>query len=187
MGENNVQDKELEKKIPLFEDNGYLPPGCFPSTLKEFKCRFVLDFGDSNTRTEIFNEYIGYASDLSTYNLTLKKWVGGSYVSTKLDPSDMDMIVLYDGIEFNHHPERGSFFNLFLRYHGYKQYLHHSMYIAVYPKSDPRYEAITKTQFEIWHNFISTAKDNKTKRGLILFNTMSEEYLNTLTEEVDHQ
>lgn len=184
MEEYNGKDTGWENQIPAFDDNGFLPPGCFSSTLKGFKCRFVLDFTNSKTRAEIFNEYIGYANHLSTYNFTINKWIGGSYVSNKLDPGDVDIVILFDAIKYNSHPERGEIHNLFLRFHGYPQLLHHSMYIAVYPKSDPRYELITKVEVKKWHDFISMTKDKKTKRGLILLNTMSEEYNQTLNEEV---
>lgn len=173
----------VDSQIPDFAENGHLPPGCYPATLREYKRRFVADFPESETRNPIFSDFIGYAGFLSTYKITIEKWMGGSFTSAKLNPGDIDMVVLYDALKYNRHPEQSDFNKFFLTDNGYEVICHHSIYIPVYPKTDERYN-FTSVEIQRWKDFFSTDKNKTIKRGLVILDTLSEEYKTTLLEEV---
>ncbi|WP_130647412.1 DUF6932 family protein [Methanofollis fontis] len=173
----------VESQIPDFVENGYLPPGYYPATLREYKNRFVTEFPESETRSTIFSDFIGYAGFLSTFKITIEKWMGGSFTSAKLNPGDIDMVVLYDGLKYNGHPEQDEFDRFFLINNGYQILYHHTIYIPVYPETDRRYN-ITFAEVQRWKEFFSTDESETIKRGLVILDTLSEEYKMTLLEEV---
>jgi hypothetical protein len=169
-------------QIPPFNEDGHIPYGFHPSTLKEYKERFVTEFTNSETRNYIFTEFIGYSGFLLSFNLATEKWMSGSFTSAKLNPSDIDMVVLYDGIKYNGHPNENEFDFFFLSRSGYKDLLHHTIYLAVYPEKDPRYQ-LYKREYKKWRDFFSITRDDK-PRGLVVIDTLSEEYITTLNKEL---
>lgn len=72
--------------------------GRYPSTLAEMEDRFVTDpnFASSSTRTGIWQEFIA-ATELLRRNVPVAAvWIGGSFTTTKLDPSDIDCTYMVD-------------------------------------------------------------------------------------------
>jgi len=72
--------------------------GRHPATLVELESRFVSDPGltSSSTRAGIWQEFIA-ATELLRLNLPVAAvWVGGSFATTKLNPSDIDCTYLID-------------------------------------------------------------------------------------------
>ncbi|WP_075891245.1 DUF6932 family protein [Actinomyces provencensis] len=92
--------------IPVLDAAGMLPPGRFLTTLDEVEDRFVANatFGGSATRRTIwggFLEYIGAwrAAEESTAapgRALLGVWLAGSFISAKIDPSDLDCTPVLD-------------------------------------------------------------------------------------------
>jgi len=166
-----------------FAESGYLPPGCYPAILREYKHRFVTEFPESDTRDIIYSDFMGYAGFLYSYKIIIEKWMGGSFTSAKLNPKDIDMVVLYDGLKYDGHPEQNDFDELFLKYDRYQVLFHHTIYIPVYPETDERYN-LTSAEMHAWKDFFSTDKSKTIKRGLVILDALSEEYKITLLEEV---
>jgi len=173
---------ESKKQIPEFNDDGHLPYGCHPATLKEYKERFVSEFVNSGTRKIIYSDFVEYSEFLSGYNLEILKWMGGSFTSNKENPHDIDMVVLYDGFKFEGHPDAKEFEIFFLENQGCQKVFHHTIYIPVYPITDIRHE-LTQKEKKRWSDFFSKTKEKK-PRGLVRLDTLSEEYCKTLNEEM---
>lgn len=84
---------------------GYLPRGRFPCTLDDLEDHFVDDsrFDGSATRGEIFEHFLSAVDLLKSFSPTLIEgvWVGGSYVTDRLDPDDIDCLFVLSGPAFD--------------------------------------------------------------------------------------
>ncbi|MFJ7270771.1 DUF6932 family protein [Streptomyces sp. NPDC099050] len=92
-----------------FAANGYLPLGRHSVSLHEAESMLVSasEFRDSPSRTELWDGLISYvdcffaledayADALNGMPLIHRMWLGGSFVSTKLDPRNIDTTLLID-------------------------------------------------------------------------------------------
>lgn len=95
--------------MPTFAVNGFLPLGRHSVSLDEAESMLVSapEFRDSATRQNLWDGLIGYldvfltledtyASVLNGVPLIHRIWLGGSFVSTKLDPRNIDTTLLID-------------------------------------------------------------------------------------------
>jgi hypothetical protein len=83
--------------IPPFEDRpGYpcrvLPEGAHPCDEQEFRARFVEEFPGSRTRQEIAGAFQRMRAAASARGISAIQWVDGSFVETRLDPRDVDVV-----------------------------------------------------------------------------------------------
>lgn len=89
---------------------GHLPPGRYRTTLTEVHERFVAatSFSESTTRRDVWDGFINYMAawqqmedrltpELNGGRLAMLVWLGGSFISQKTDPSNLDVTVLVDG------------------------------------------------------------------------------------------
>lgn len=89
---------------------GHLPLGRYHATLTEVYDRFVShpDFVGSPTRQGIWDGFIAYmaawrglddrlAADLGGMRFVKAAWLGGSFISRKFDPHNLDVTLLVDG------------------------------------------------------------------------------------------
>jgi hypothetical protein len=77
-----------------FNSSGLLvPQSVISSTLNEFEHYFAIE-SPGNIRKILFNQFIKYSSDLKqTCGLIeLKQWIGGSFVTKKANPFDIDLV-----------------------------------------------------------------------------------------------
>ncbi|WNZ10092.1 DUF6932 family protein [Streptomyces sp. 11x1] len=94
---------------PSFAANGFLPLGRYSVSFDEAEAMLVSapEFEDSSTRTELWGglrNYLDpfltledtYAVALGGLSLIHRLWLGGSFVSTKLDPGNIDATLLID-------------------------------------------------------------------------------------------
>ena len=90
----------------LDASTGHLPPGRYRATLTEIHARFVdhPDFAESLTRPDVWDGFIGYMTAwqrleeaLAEQQLVMSAWLGGSFISMKRDPSNLDLTVIIDG------------------------------------------------------------------------------------------
>ncbi|MFF9329459.1 DUF6932 family protein [Streptomyces sp. NPDC014776] len=83
---------------------GLLPPGRYAATLDELYSTLVVSTG-SAIRREIWEEWSTHRTMVETQVGEISRmWVGGSFVSNKLDPSDVDVTYLvsahhYDALD----------------------------------------------------------------------------------------
>ncbi|MEU6538082.1 hypothetical protein [Streptomyces sp. NPDC047000] len=95
--------------LPSFTANGFLPVGRYSVSLEDAHSLLVgaPEFGDSVTRATLWEgllTYLGrfadledtYTADLDGLVLVHRLWLGGSYVSAKRDPRNIDATLLID-------------------------------------------------------------------------------------------
>jgi len=88
--------------LPSLLSSGHLPPGRHPATLPEIQHQFVDAFPLSSTRAEIWEGFLSYlvtwdeAEQLAGAEILRGVWIGGSFASDAVDPSDIDVSPIYD-------------------------------------------------------------------------------------------
>jgi hypothetical protein len=76
--------------IPPLNEDGYLPPGIHPATLEEIAVRF----GQESELRQVQMESLRWLIDLARRAGALRIVVNGSFVSDKLEPNDVDCVLL---------------------------------------------------------------------------------------------
>ncbi|MFD5218542.1 DUF6932 family protein [Streptomyces tendae] len=95
--------------LPSFAPNGFLPLGRYSVSFDEAESTLVSapEFRESATRTQLWDGLHGYlerflaledtyADELGGLVLVHRLWLGGSYVSAKIDPQNIDATLLID-------------------------------------------------------------------------------------------
>jgi hypothetical protein len=81
--------------------SGYLPPGIHPAAQEEIERRFgggdiSLYVLDPSHRQELFSGYKKFVEVLEFTGLAAQQWIGGSFVTNKRTPSDVDVVSFCD-------------------------------------------------------------------------------------------
>lgn len=76
--------------IPIFDENGYLPPGIHPASLDEMAVRFGRDSEVRKAQMESLRWLVGLARRAGVIRLV----VNGSFVTDTLEPNDLDCVLL---------------------------------------------------------------------------------------------
>ena len=76
--------------IPLFNDDGYLPPGIHPATMEEIASRF----GQESELRRTQMESLRWLVDLAWRAGAGRIVVNGSFATDKLEPNDVDCVLL---------------------------------------------------------------------------------------------
>ena len=90
--------------IPALTPDGHLPCGRYPAELEEVEARFVAapEFEGSVTRREVWQGFLEWLDEWGAIEDQLNGsflgavWLAGSFMSSKLDPGDIDVAVLVD-------------------------------------------------------------------------------------------
>lgn len=95
-----------------FDVHGYLPPYTVTTlTLDDFEQKFVTAFADSDRRQLLFD---AFRTQLIDFRTTVDKefwvWVGGSFVTRKINPSNIDFVIFLDADCHNRHEKQASLF-----------------------------------------------------------------------------
>lgn len=150
-----------------FDQNGNVTPyDCLKLTLQEVTQHFVNDFPESASRPLLFNSFLHYVIKLNAaINQPALQWLGGSFISMKLDPNDVDCVNL---IAFNERLEQNAEPLIpYLLIGGSREtYYVDGHLIAIYPPTDKRYEAITLPSMTYWRTFLMNDRNNN-PRGIV--------------------
>ncbi len=76
--------------IPPLDNQGYLPPGIHPATVPEIEARF----GRESELRRVQMESLGWLIELAKRAGIRRIVVNGSYVTDKLEPNDVDCVLL---------------------------------------------------------------------------------------------
>ena len=83
----------LGGNILEFNKDGYLDAGFHEVCIDELYEFFVKQFSTSQTREEIFNNFNRWRDSLiKQYNIS-EIWIDGSFVTNKINPNDIDVVV----------------------------------------------------------------------------------------------
>lgn len=142
----------LEEDSYAFTETGYLTPGFIDITMKDLKAYFAERIPDQKTRSELFqglHNLVAMLSELGIQNFQM--WIGGSFVSVKQQPKDIDVVCLIDYNELMNVTAQSQRLLLSsdlkerIRY-----FFHCDMYpVAVFPKESP-YRAYTENRLMYW-------------------------------------
>lgn len=88
-----------------FNDNGVIEPGIHEIDIHEFYNLFVQSFTTSERRKDIFDSLIDFLKILLNKYDVQEVWIDGSYVTDKVNPNDVDIIVFLEIEDYiNIHP-----------------------------------------------------------------------------------
>lgn len=76
--------------IPPYNEEGYLPPGIHPANVEEIAARF----GSGSELREVQMESVRWLVDLGRRAGALRIVVNGSFATDKLEPNDVDCVLL---------------------------------------------------------------------------------------------
>lgn len=79
-----------------FNSRGVLEAGFHPCTLNDLEVNFVIKFSTSNTRRDILIGYTNFVNKLKQYGIKCEQWIDGSFVTSKIDPNDIDLVCIID-------------------------------------------------------------------------------------------
>jgi hypothetical protein len=98
----------LQSLIPEFNGDGHLPPGRYRTTLELVEATFVADerFAGSTTRSPLFDGLLRYFADWELVQSATNAdspilkavWIAGSFASSAIDPGDIDVTPILDGV-----------------------------------------------------------------------------------------
>ena len=80
---------EEEMSIPALQDNGFLPPGLYLADLDEIWERF----GRTTERRRVLFSRLQMFVNAARQVESLRMFVGGSYVTAKAIPGDVDVVI----------------------------------------------------------------------------------------------
>src|SRR3954452_15377682 len=91
--------------IPALDADGLLPPGRHTASVAEVKAAFVDPFGGSASRMAIFTGWRMHRESLQNVVPGMYQWIDGSFVTSKLDPGDIDVVTFIDGVQYDAMPD----------------------------------------------------------------------------------
>ncbi len=159
----------MSKMQLRFDTNGNLtPPQIFRITLPLLEELFVDRIGGEK-RKELFRHYTRYINDLrNVLSDDFKQWIGGSFISIKSQPNDIDIVNL---IKFDDNTELliEKLLPFFLIGGAKDNYCVDGHLLAIYAENDERYHSITEPVRRYWNNWLGKDREDNV-RGFIELN-----------------
>lgn len=81
----------------MLGSDGLLPPGRHTLDEATFEATFVDGFPNSKTRGRLFTRWRRHREALASLIAIETQWIDGSYVTSKEDPGDIDLVTIIDG------------------------------------------------------------------------------------------
>ncbi|GAB2589479.1 DUF6932 family protein [Spirosoma areae] len=144
-----------------FDERGLLTPANMVSlTAVGFEELFVNAFPDSATRRPIFASYRQFTEQFSDQVCsTFTHWIDGSFVTNKLNPNDIDIVVLVDDSLYD---TRQSVIDDSFRLAGAKRLFPGlDVYTVRCYRAESRKYYITEYDLAYWYNWFTQTKPNR--------------------------
>ena len=161
-----MKQKILELEFDL---RGNLKPyEVFEITIEEFKKNFVNRFKNSDTRKQLYVNYLKYINNLkSIINDKFYQYIDGSFITRKINPQDIDIVTFINESTFK---QKGEELTNFVTYQA-KIVCNMDAYMVIeYPKKSKNY-IFTKSNTLYWLNQFGRTRKNRTgrrhKKGII--------------------
>lgn len=92
--------------LPISAD-GLLPAGIYSVDADSVFETFVLPFPDSQTRRTLFRRWEAYNQQLKNKlgGISLTQWLNGSFVTSKRDPTDIDLVTFVPSLLYQRNEE----------------------------------------------------------------------------------
>jgi hypothetical protein len=131
-----------------FNSNGYLEPGIHDLELSALEEHFVKGFPTSTTRPRIIDGYKRHRSELESLSIELEQLLDGSFVSTKNDPGDIDLVCFADADAVDQlSPDDKNRLRLLTLGSSTKgSHLCDAYFCPTVPETDPRYPTVRQSR-----------------------------------------
>lgn len=96
---NYVISNVISLLLFMIEKPEYAPlldAGFHTVTLEELKVLCVDNFHENNHRNDLFQNFILFLKNLDKIESKFEIWVDGSFTTNKLEPADIDILIVYD-------------------------------------------------------------------------------------------
>lgn len=125
-----------------FNVDGYLNAGLHSSNLADIKTHFVDNFPATSTRLTVYDGYKNHSAQLVTFGVDFNQFLDGSFVSSKENPGDIDVLTMADHAKVNalSPVEQVRLRQLFLGKGSKPQYQCDSFFLTSFPDTDPAYQ-----------------------------------------------
>lgn len=148
-----------------FDENGYLIPyEEIETKMETLKKYFVDTFPNSETRKLIFKNYEKFITDFQ-YEIFphFEQWIGGSFVSLKEDPNDIDVVTFinYQIVELRGDKKMDRFWKFSL-----EDKLIDSYIVNEYPVNHKLFDRYMEMK-KLKHKLFSTTRNEKIKKGYL--------------------
>ncbi len=146
-----------------FDIHGYLKPyGKIATDLESFEAGFVEPFEADSTRHQLFQGYVRYNEDLKQLlgNIRYTQWVDGSFISTKVNPRDIDLVSLIDHQLIDQYETD---LERFTKQTSKETYGVDGYIVRIYPEEHPYYVR-TQSDLIYWEHWFSHSKKNRRKQ-----------------------
>ena len=91
--------------MTTFNEQGFLEPGFHDWTLDEVHERLVLGFPRSETRRRLASGYERLIGVFARNELDVEQWLDGSFVSSRENPRDLDLVTIMEAQVYASLPE----------------------------------------------------------------------------------
>jgi len=150
--------------IAFAPDSDRLPPGRHEATVVEIEQLLVDDFPSSHNRRPLFESWRNVIAAMQRVIPIQAQWLDGSFVTTKEEPADIDIVTHFDGESLEGLDPVDQTLLRGLVGNAASQALHgcDSYVIAAYPAGHaarPAYEAA----LSYWDGWFGRARDGKPK------------------------
>jgi hypothetical protein len=146
-----------------FDVHGYLTPyRKIKSDLSSLKDGFVEPFDEKSTRHKLFQGYLNYNQELKKIleESHFTQWINGSFISSKTNPGDIDLVSLVDHKLAEKHEGNLS---RFLNPEAKQRYGVDGYIVKVYPEGHPYYSRI-ETDLLYWEHWFTKSRKNRRKK-----------------------
>lgn len=122
----------------------------------------VLSYGENSTRHSIFHHFEVFLDELKTILPDpLECWVDGSFVTTKENPRDIDLVLFIDYQSFNQ--KQDALRQLFDSFSNTQVRLVDPYPVVVYPENHRNF-AFYRSDYLYWFHQFSQSKPNRAQR-----------------------
>ena len=149
-----------------FDIRGHLSPyGKNEVDPEDFKAVFVDPFEANSSRHKLYEGFLSYNQDLKALLAPQKyvQWVDGSFISTKINPRDIDVVNL---IEVNLVEQYEQELSRFTAHEGKRNYGIDGYVIRIYPEGHPKYVR-TQSDLVYWEHWFSHSRMNRAKKRFL--------------------
>lgn len=144
-----------------------LPDGVFPADEPALRTRFVDGMPASQTREAIYSGLLRLRADAVAQGLCATQWIDGSFVESKLDPCDVDLVTFIDFDAFHALPQAAQDFANFVlagEESTRPAYRCHTMGVLSCDSSH-RYFATFERNRQYWRKWFGRAHDKRHPDG----------------------
>lgn len=156
--------------IPPFNDEGNLPEGVYDCTEATMEVAFVSAFPESAVRGELFSGFKSLRILARNVSPPATQWVNGSYVTTKQEPDDVDVLsfVDYDTLTKLPRDQIDEVYALLgAKDKTKKKFRCHTFLELSYPPGHPQYRFFERERLH-WLRWFGTTRDTRRTDGTIL-------------------